>query len=339
MQLGIVGLGRMGANMALRLSRAGHEVVVLDRKPATVKEIADQGAVGSENIADMVKKLAAPRHIWLMIPAAAVDKQIAELVPLLESGDSIIDGGNSYYIDDIRRAKELAEKGINYLDVGTSGGVWGLERGYCLMVGGPKDVVERMDGVFSALAPGNGGVAPAPGRNGKGGSAENGYLHCGPVGAGHFVKMVHNGIEYGIMSAYAEGFNILKHANAGMETREVDAETTPLRNPELYQYEFDLADIAELWRRGSVVASWLLDLTASALAKSPNLENFGGRVSDSGEGRWTLLAAIDESVPCPVLSASLYTRFSSRGEGLFADKLTSAMRYEFGGHHEKPATA
>ena len=339
MQLGIVGLGRMGANMALRLARAGHDVVVLDRKPATVKEIADQGATGSENIADMVKKLAAPRHIWLMIPAAAVDTQIAELVPLLEPGDSIIDGGNSYYIDDIRRANELAAKGIKYLDVGTSGGVWGLERGYCLMIGGPDDVVKRMDGVFAALAPGNGGTPPAPGREGRGGSAENGYLHCGPVGAGHFVKMVHNGIEYGLMSAYAEGFNILKHANAGMSTREVDAETTPLRNPELYQYEFDLAEIAELWRRGSVVASWLLDLTASALAKSPTLDNFGGRVSDSGEGRWTLLAAIDESVPAPVLSASLYSRFSSRGEGLFADKLTSAMRFEFGGHHEKPATA
>jgi len=335
----MVGLGRMGANMVLRLARAGHEVVVLDRKPATVKEIADQGAVGSDNIEDLVKKLAAPRHVWLMIPAAAVDDQIAKLVPLLEPGDSIIDGGNSYYIDDIRRAKELAEKGINYLDVGTSGGVWGLERGYCLMIGGPKDVVQRMDGVFSALAPGNCNTPPAPGRDGRGGTSENGYLHCGPVGAGHFVKMVHNGIEYGLMSAYAEGFNILKHAGEGLNTREVDAETTPLRNPELYQYDFDLAEIAELWRRGSVVASWLLDLTSSALAKSPTLDNFGGRVSDSGEGRWTLLAAIDESVPTPVLSASLYSRFSSRGEGQFADKLTSAMRFEFGGHHEKPATA
>jgi 6-phosphogluconate dehydrogenase len=337
MQLGLIGLGRMGANMVLRLARAGHEVVVLDRKPATVKEIADQGAIGSTDIADMVSKLAAPRHIWLMIPAAAVDDQIAKLAPLLEAGDTIIDGGNSYYIDDIRRAKELSAKGIHYMDVGTSGGVWGLERGYCLMIGGPDEVAKRMDGIFAALAPGNCDTAPAPGRDGRGGTCENGYLHCGPVGAGHFVKMVHNGIEYGLMSAYAEGLNILKHAGAGRETREVDAETTPLRNPELYQYDFNLADIAELWRRGSVVASWLLDLTASALAKSPTLENFGGRVSDSGEGRWTLLAAIDESVPTPVLSASLYTRFSSRGEGLFADKLTSAMRFEFGGHHEKPA--
>ncbi len=339
MQLGLIGLGRMGANMVRRLIRAGETCVVLDRKPATVQSMADEGAVGADSLEDLVKKLDAPRHIWLMIPAAVVDDQIAKLVPLLEAGDTIIDGGNSYYIDDIHRAKALAEKGINYMDVGTSGGVWGLERGYCMMIGGPDDVVKRMDPIFSALAPGMGTTEPAPGRDGRGGTAEQGYLHCGPVGAGHFVKMVHNGIEYGLMSAYAEGLNILKHAGVGREQREVDAETTPLRNPELYQYDFNLAEITELWRRGSVVASWLLDLTASALAKSPNLENFGGRVSDSGEGRWTLLAAIDESVPAPVLSASLYSRFSSRGEALFADQVTSAMRFEFGGHHEKPATA
>jgi len=339
MQLGLIGLGRMGANMVRRLVRAGEEVVALDRKPETVKELAADGAIGADSIEDLVKKLKAPRHIWLMIAAAAVDDMIAKIAPLCEPGDTIIDGGNSYYIDDIRRAKELEAKGLHYCDVGTSGGVWGLERGYCLMIGGPDEVVKRMDPIFAALAPGNGGVAPAPGRDGRGGTSENGYFHCGAAGGGHFVKMVHNGIEYGIMSAYAEGFNILKHAGAGRESREVDAETTPLRQPELYQYDFDLAEIAELWRRGSVVASWLLDLTASALAKSPNLENFGGRVSDSGEGRWTLLAAIDESVPAPVLSASLYSRFSSRGEALFGDRLTSAMRFEFGGHHEKPATA
>jgi 6-phosphogluconate dehydrogenase len=339
MQLGLIGLGRMGANMALRLVRAGEECVVLDRKPETVKGIANQGAVGADSLEDLVKKLKAPRHVWLMIAAAAVDDMIAKLIPLLEEGDTIIDGGNSYYIDDIRRSNELAAKGMHYCDVGTSGGVWGLERGYCLMIGGPDDVVKRMDPVFAALAPGQGSTPPAPGRDGRGGTAEHGYLHCGQAGAGHFVKMVHNGIEYGLMSAYAEGLNILKHAGAGRESREVDAETTPLRNPELYQYDFNLAEITELWRRGSVVASWLLDLTASALAKSPTLENFGGRVSDSGEGRWTLLAAIDESVPCPVLSASLYSRFSSRGEAMFADQITSAMRFEFGGHHEKPATA
>jgi 6-phosphogluconate dehydrogenase len=329
----------MGGNMVLRLVRAGHECVALDRKPETVKAFAAQGAIGADSIEDLVKKLKPPRHIWLMIAAAAVDDMIAKIAPLCDPGDTIIDGGNSYYIDDIRRAKELEAKGLHYCDVGTSGGVWGLERGYCLMIGGPDEVVKRMDPIYSALAPGQGDVASAPGRDGKKSTAEKGYLHCGPAGGGHFVKMVHNGIEYGIMSAYAEGFNILKHAGAGREQREVDAETTPLRNPELYQYDFDLADIAELWRRGSVVASWLLDLTASALAKSPGLENFGGRVSDSGEGRWTLLAAIDESVPAPVLSASLYSRFASRGEDDFANKLTSAMRFEFGGHHEKPATA
>jgi len=336
MQLGMIGLGRMGANMVRRLIGGGHECVVFDMSPTAVADLVDEKAIGASSPADLVEKLAKPRAVWLMVPAAVVDNAIADLLPHLEKGDIVIDGGNSYYVDDIRRGKELAAKGIHYVDVGTSGGVWGLERGYCMMIGGEPEVVKLLDPIFKRLAPGRGDVARTPGREGAHGTAEEGYLHCGPSGAGHFVKMVHNGIEYGLMAAYAEGFNILKHANVGKAGREVDAETTPLRNPEHYQYDFNLPDIAEVWRRGSVVASWLLDLTASALAKSPELENFSGRVSDSGEGRWTILAAIDQGTPADVLTASLYQRFSSRGEAEFQNKVLSAMRFEFGGHHEKP---
>jgi 6-phosphogluconate dehydrogenase len=335
MQLGMIGLGRMGGNMVRRLIGGGHECVVFDRSPEAVAELAREKAIGSSSLADFVKKLSKPRAIWLMVPAAVVDKAIADLLPLLEKGDILIDGGNSCYVDDIRRAGELAPKGIHYVDVGTSGGVWGLERGYCMMIGGETDVVDRLDPIFKRLAPGKGEVPTTPGRENPKGTAEEGYLYCGPNGAGHFVKMVHNGIEYGLMAAYAEGFNILKHANIGKRSREVDAETTPLRNREHYQYDLNLPDIAEVWRRGSVVASWLLDLTATSLFESPDLANFSGRVSDSGEGRWTIMAAIDEGVPAEVLTASLYQRFSSRGEAEFQNKLLSAMRFQFGGHHEK----
>jgi 6-phosphogluconate dehydrogenase len=337
MQLGMVGLGRMGANMVRRLLKGGHECVVFDMSPAAVTELAKENAVGAASLVDLVKKLEKPRAVWLMVPAAVVDKTIADVLPALEPDDILIDGGNSYYIDDIRRAKELAPRRIHYVDVGTSGGVWGLERGYCMMIGGEKSVVEHLDPIFAALAPGRGDIPPTPGREKIGGTAEQGYLHCGPNGAGHFVKMVHNGIEYGIMAAYAEGLGVLRSANVGRQTHAADAETTPLREPEHYQYDLNLPDITELWRRGSVIASWLLDLTASALAKDPALAHFAGRVSDSGEGRWTLKAAIDEAVPAHVLTAALYERFSSRGEAEFADKLLSAMRYEFGGHIEKPA--
>jgi 6-phosphogluconate dehydrogenase len=335
MQLGMIGLGRMGANMVRRLERGGHACVVFDRHPENVQRLAAEGAAGAESLQDFVTKLDAPRAIWLMVPAAAVDDTIAGLIPLLSKGDILIDGGNSYYIDDIRRATELSAQSIHYVDVGTSGGVWGLERGYCQMIGGERQVVAHLDPIFKTLAPGRGNVERTSGRETQPGTAEEGYLHCGPSGAGHFVKMVHNGIEYGLMAAYAEGLNILQHANAGKQNREIDAETTPLRDPEHYQYDFNLADVTEVWRRGSVVASWLLDLTAAALLKSPALENFSGRVSDSGEGRWTIQAAIDESTPAPVLSAALYQRFSSRGEGDFADQLLSAMRYQFGGHVER----
>ncbi len=337
MQLGMIGLGRMGANMVRRLEQAGHKCVVYDRTPAVVQQLAADGATGSNSIDDFVAKLQPPRAIWLMVPAAVVDATIAELVPKLSKDDTLIDGGNSYYIDDIRRAKELSVKGIHYVDVGTSGGVWGLERGYCEMIGGETAVVQRLDAIFKALAPGRGDIPRTPGREKAKGTAEEGYLHCGPSGAGHFVKMVHNGIEYGLMAAYAEGLNILKHADAGRHKQVDDAETTPLRNPEHYQYEFNLADVAEVWRRGSVVASWLLDLTATSLLEQPTLGNYSGRVSDSGEGRWTLLAAIESTAPAPVLSAALYERFTSRGEGDFADKLLSAMRFQFGGHLEKKA--
>lgn len=336
-QLGLIGLGRMGANMARRLMRGGQECVVFDMNAANVQQLAGEGATGASTLADLVKKLRKPRAIWLMVPAAVVDSTLQDLAGLLERGDIVIDGGNSYYIDDIRRAKELGVRGIRYADVGTSGGVWGLERGYCMMIGGPTDVVEHLDPIFKTLAPGRGDIPRTPGREKSSGTAEEGYLHCGPSGAGHFVKMVHNGIEYGVMAAFAEGFNILKHANAGKGSRSVDAETTPLRNPEHYQYDFNLADVAEVWRRGSVVASWLLDLTAIALFEQPDLKNFSGRVSDSGEGRWTILAAIDESAPAPVLSTALYERFTSRGEGDFAAKILSAMRYQFGGHVERAA--
>jgi len=337
MQLGMVGLGRMGANMVRRLLKGGHECVVFDMSPAAVTELAKENAVGTASLADLVKKLEKPRAVWLMVPAAVVDKTIADVLPALEPDDILIDGGNSYYIDDIRRAKELAPRRIHYVDVGTSGGVWGLERGYCMMIGGEKPVVRHLDPIFAALAPGRGDIPPTPGREKIGGTAEQGYLHCGPNGAGHFVKMVHNGIEYGIMAAYAESLGVLRSANVGRQTHAADAETTPLREPEHYQYDLDLPDITELWRRGSVIVSWLLDLTASALAKDPALAHFAGRVSDSGEGRWTIKAAIDEAVPAHVLTAALYERFSSRGEAGFADKLLSAMRYEFGGHIEKPA--
>jgi 6-phosphogluconate dehydrogenase len=338
MQLGMVGLGRMGANMVRRLTRGGHECVVFDRSAKAVDELVQEKAVGSSSLADMVKKLKAPRAVWLMVPAAVVDQSIADVLPHLQPGDMLIDGGNSYYVDDIRRAKELAAKKIHYVDVGTSGGVWGLERGYCMMIGGENDTVRHLDPIFATLAPGMGNEVPrTPGRGKLDGTAEEGYLHCGPNGAGHFVKMVHNGIEYGIMAAYAEGLSILKSANVGQKTHEVDAETTPLRDPEHYQYDLNLRDISEVWRRGSVIASWLLDLTASALVQDPELKKFAGRVSDSGEGRWTIKAAIDEAVPTPVLTASLYERFSSRGEADYQNKLLSAMRFGFGGHLEKAA--
>jgi 6-phosphogluconate dehydrogenase len=337
MQLGMIGLGRMGANMVRRLLHGGHECVVFDVFPKAVEALAKDKATGAGSLEDFVKKLAKPRAVWLMVPAAVVDKTIAGLLPLLEKGDILIDGGNSYYIDDIRRAKELASKGMHYVDVGTSGGVWGLDRGYCMMIGGEPEVVKRLDPIFATLAPGPGDIPRTPGREKLGGTAEQGYLHCGPNGAGHFVKMVHNGIEYGLMAAYAEGFGILKDANIGKHLHEIDAETTPLREPEHYQYDLDLRDIAELWRRGSVIASWLLDLTANSLVEDAELSKFEGRVSDSGEGRWTIKAAIDEAVPAPVLTTALYERFSSRGEADFQDKLLSAMRFQFGGHLEKPA--
>jgi 6-phosphogluconate dehydrogenase len=335
MQLGMIGLGRMGANMVRRLLRGRHECVVYDKNPANVSQLTSDGTTGAASFDDFIKLLRPPRAVWLMVPAAAVDGTIAELAPRMQKGDILIDGGNSYYIDDIRRSTELAAKGIQYVDVGTSGGTWGLERGYCQMIGGPRDVVEHLDPIFKTLAPGSGNLARTAGREKIGGTAEEGYLHCGPSGAGHFVKMVHNGIEYGLMAAYAEGLNILKHANVGKQDRPADAETTPLRNPEHYRYDFNLADVAEVWRRGSVVASWLLDLTAAALAEKPDLGGFTGRVSDSGEGRWTVIASIDESVPAPVLSTALAERFSSRGEDDFALRLLSAMRYQFGGHVER----
>jgi 6-phosphogluconate dehydrogenase len=339
MELGMIGLGRMGANMARRLLRGGHKCVVFDRSQKAVADMTREKATGAASLAELVKSVTAPRAIWLMVPAAAVDETIAELEPHLERGDVVIDGGNSYYIDDIRRGKELARSGISYVDVGTSGGVWGLERGYCMMIGGDTKSVGRLDPIFATLAPGPGDIPRTPGRKAGAGTSEQGYLHCGPSGAGHFVKMVHNGIEYGVMAAYAEGLAVLEAANIGKKADAVDAETTPLRDPEHYQYDLNLPDITEVWRRGSVIASWLLDLSATALAEDPELSKFAGRVSDSGEGRWTLKAAIDEGVPAHVLSAALYERFSSRGEALFADKLLSAMRYEFGGHVEKSATS
>jgi 6-phosphogluconate dehydrogenase len=335
MQLGMIGLGRMGANMVRRLIRNGHHCVVYDRSKKAVEDLVKEKAVGATSLADLVKKMQKPRAVWLMVPAAVVDKSIADILPLLEAGDILIDGGNSYYVDDIRRAKELAPKNIHYVDVGTSGGVWGLERGYCMMIGGEPDVVKHLDPIFETLAPGIGDVPRTRKRPKSKGTAENGYLHCGPNGAGHFVKMVHNGIEYGLMAAYAEGMGILRDANIGKADHEIDAETTPLRHPEHYQYDFNLADIAEVWRRGSVIASWLLDLTATSLIEDQNLSKFSGRVSDSGEGRWTIKAAIDEDVPVPVLSAALYQRWSSRGESAYSDKVVSAMRFQFGGHMEK----
>jgi 6-phosphogluconate dehydrogenase len=335
MQLGLIGLGRMGANMARRLIKAGHECVVFDRLPGVVQKLVSEKATGTLDFRDLVAKLQAPRAVWLMAPAGVVDETIATLAPLLAKGDILIDGGNSYYIDDIRRAKELAPKGIHYVDVGTSGGVWGLERGYCLMIGGETQVVEHLNPIFRTLAPGAGEIPRTPGREKIGGTAELGYLHCGGNGAGHFVKMVHNGIEYGVMAAYAEGLDILRNANIGKQTGAIDAETTPLPHPEHYQYDFNLRDVAEVWRRGSVIASWLLDLMAASLVDDPTLAKFAGRVSDSGEGRWTIKAAIDEAVPAPVLTAALYERFSSRGEAEFANKLLSAMRFQFGGHLEK----
>jgi len=337
MQLGMVGLGRMGSNMVRRLLKGGHDCVVFDRSAKPVEELAKEKAVAAASLRDLAGKLKRPRAIWLMVPAAVVDNMIAALVPDLEPGDILIDGGNSYYVDDIRRAKELASKQVQYVDVGTSGGVWGLERGYCMMIGGETKAIQHLDPIFETLAPGINGIPRTPGRETIGGTAEQGYLHCGPSGAGHFVKMVHNGIEYGLMSAYAEGLNLLSGANVGKQHETGDAETTPLRDPEHYQYDFNLSDIAEVWRRGSVIASWLLDLTATALVQDPKLSEFSGRVSDSGEGRWTIKAAIDEAVPVPVLSSALYERFSSRGRSEFQDKLLSAMRYEFGGHVEKVA--
>ena len=336
MQLGMIGLGRMGGSMALRLMRGGHQVIAYDAIEASREAFAKQtGATAASSLDDLVAKLASPRAAWLMIPAAAVDQTLNDLSPLMEKEDIIIDGGNSYYVDDIRRAKGLSQRGIHYVDCGTSGGVFGLERGYCLMIGGPGNIVKHLDPIFKTLAPGRGSISRTPGREKTAGTAEEGYLLCGPSGAGHFVKMVHNGIEYGIMAAYAEGLNILHHANVGKEGRTVDAETTPLRHPERYQYDLNLTEIAEVWRRGSVVASWLLDLTAEALLENPNLSNFAGRVADSGEGRWTSIAAIEEGVPAPVLSTALYQRFSSRNEDDFARKVLSAMRYKFGGHAEK----
>ncbi|HZV54820.1 MAG TPA: decarboxylating 6-phosphogluconate dehydrogenase [Rhodocyclaceae bacterium] len=336
MQLGMIGLGRMGANMARRLIASGHECVVFDVSPPAVDALVREKAIGAVSLADLADKLARPRALWLMVPAAVVDKMIADLLPHLGPGDILIDGGNSYFVDDIRRARDLGAKGIHYVDVGTSGGVWGLERGYCMMIGGEVDTVRHLDPIFARLAPGVGAIAPTPGRASVSGTAEQGYLHCGPNGAGHFVKMVHNGIEYGLMAAYAEGLNVLRAANVGKQAYAADAETTPLRDPKHYQYDLNLPDIAEVWRRGSVIASWLLDLTASALLKDPTLTQFAGQVSDSGEGRWTIKAAIDEGVPVPVLTTALYERFSSRGAAEFQNKLLSAMRYEFGGHHEKP---
>ena len=337
MQIGMIGLGRMGANMVKRLLKGGHQCVVYDRSAAVVKELSAAGAVGAASLAEFVKNLAKPRAVWLMVPAAVVDSTIKDLLEQLEGGDVIIDGGNSYYVDDLRRAKELAARQIHYVDVGTSGGIWGADRGYCLMIGGEPAVVQRLDPIFATLAPGRGQIPRTPGREKLGGTSENGYLHCGPVGAGHFVKMVHNGIEYGLMAAYAEGLSILRDANIGKRMHEVDAETTPLREPERYQYDLNLRDIAEVWRRGSVVASWLLDLTAAALVQDAELSQFTGRVSDSGEGRWTIAAAIDEAVPAPVLTTALYERFTSRGDADFQDKLLSAMRFQFGGHLEKAA--
>ncbi len=339
MELGMIGLGRMGNNMVRRLLLSGHQCVVYDLHPEAVPPLVQEGAIGASSLEEFVRKLSKPRAVWLMVPAAAVDPTLKALVPLLERGDAVIDGGNSYYHDDIRRAAELRANGVQYLDVGTSGGVWGMDRGYCLMIGGEEAAVRRLDPIFAALAPGIRAAPRTPGREKIGGTAEHGYLRCGPAGAGHFVKMVHNGIEYGVMAAYAEGLNILHHANAGKQQSVVDAETTPLRHPEHYQYDLNLADIAEVWRRGSVIASWLLDLTTSALLGSPDLADFRGRVSDSGEGRWTVVAAIDESAPAPVISAALYDRFSSRGEADFADKVLSAMRHAFGGHAEKAAVA
>jgi len=336
MQLGMIGLGRMGANMVRRLLRGGHECVVYDRSDANVKQLAGEGATGASSLDEFVKQLSTPRVVWLMIPAAAVDSTLEDLAPRLQKGDIIVDGGNSHYVDDIRRSKELAPRGLHYLDVGTSGGVWGLERGYCLMIGGDADAVTHLEPIFKTLAPGRGNLPRTPGREKADGTAEDGYLHCGPSGAGHFAKMVHNGIEYGLMAAYAEGLNILKHANAGKQGRPADAETAPLRNPDNYKYDFNLADISEVWRRGSVIASWLLDLTAAALFENPGLSRFSGRVADSGEGRWTITAAIEESAPAPVLTAALYQRFISRGEDEFAERLLSAMRFQFGGHVERP---
>ena len=337
MQLGMVGLGRMGSNMVRRLTKSGHQCVVFDMSPQVVADLAKEDNItGSSSLPDLIGKLARPRAIWLMIPAGVVEQTITQIAPHLESGDILIDGGNSYYVDDIRRAKELAAKGINYVDVGTSGGVWGLERGYCMMIGGPKAAVDHLGPIFKTIAPGIGDIPLTPGRENDAGTAVQGYVHCGDSGGGHFVKMVHNGIEYGIMAAYAEGLAVLKAANIGKQTGEIDAETTPLRDPEHYQYDFNLPDVAEVWRRGSVIASWLLDLTASALAQDPALSKFSGRVSDSGEGRWTIKAAIDEGVPAPVLTTALYERFSSRGQADYSDQLLSAMRYEFGGHLEKP---
>src|SRR5437899_10911849 len=326
MQLGMIGLGRMGANMARRLIKKGHDCVVFDRSPKTVSELVQENAVGAASLPDLVKKLETPRAVWLMVPAAVVDNTIADLLPDLEAGDILIDGGNSYYVDDMRRAQELAQKKIHYVDVGTSGGVWGLERGYCMMIGGEKDVVQHLDPIFSTLAPGMGDIARTPGREKLDGTAEQGYLHCGPNGAGHFVKLIHNGIEYGIMAAYAEGLGVLRSANVGKQERKIDAETTPLRDPEHYQYDLNLRDVAEVWRRGSVIASWLLDLTAAALLQDPNLSRFSGHASDSGEGRWTIKAAIDAAVQAPVLTKALYVRFSFRGDAEFANSLLSAMR-------------
>jgi 6-phosphogluconate dehydrogenase len=335
MQLGMIGLGRMGANMVRRLQRGGHQCVVYDRSADAVKALVKEGAVGATSLPEFVAKLTKPRAAWLMVPAAVVDASLRDLAPLLEKDDILIDGGNSYYIDDIRRAGELKARGLHYVDVGTSGGVWGLERGYCMMIGGEEAVVKHLDPIFATLAPPISAAPRTPGREKVGGTAEHGYLHCGPNGAGHFVKMIHNGIEYGVMAAYAEGMAILRSANVGKKTHAIDAETTPLRDPEHYQYDFNLGDIAELWRRGSVIASWLLDLTALSFLKDPQLAAFSGRVSDSGEGRWTIKAAIDEAVPAHVLTAALYERFSSRGEADFANKILSAMRFEFGGHREK----
>ena len=337
MQLGMIGLGRMGANMVRRLLRDDHECVVFDLNSDAVRELAGEGAVGAESMEDLASKLTPPRSVWLMVPAAVVDKTLDDLIPALEAGDAVIDGGNSYYRDDIRRAARLSEHDLDYIDTGTSGGVWGLDRGYCLMIGGPDDAVARLDPIFASLAPGVDSAPRTPGRDGDPTPAEQGYLHCGPSGAGHFVKMVHNGIEYGVMAAYAEGLKILRNANAGKAEREVDAETAPLEHPEYYQYDIDLPEVTEVWRRGSVIGSWLLDLTAEALQESPELSEYAGRVSDSGEGRWTSIAAIEEGVPAPVLSSALYSRFASRGLDDFADKLLSAMRKKFGGHEEKAA--